>query len=487
MTYSVSNVGTISSAGLGSGLDVNTIVTQLMALEQKPLTQLQTQATDLKNGVSTFGKLQSYFSALRDKANALTSPSLWTSTTATSPDTTAVTVSTSATAATGNYAIKTTTLAKGQTVVSSAAASPTINAGTLTIELGTWVTTPAPGFTAKSGASPIAITVGTGETDLASIRDKINAAGAGVVASIVTDATGSRLSIRSQATGAENAFRLSATETADDGDPATGLSALAYDANAASPMTAAQTATNALATINGIDVSSTTNTLDNVIDGLTINLLKETTSPTNVSVANDTAGIKSKITDFVSAFNDLASFMHTQMAYNSDSKTGGTLQGDQTAVQLQRTLRDALNVASTASSAFKNMSDIGITMKADGTLDTNSTKLDNALGNLPELKKLLSADGATTADIGFARRWKNLADVALGSGGAFESRTASLNARLTVNGKAQDAMNQRLAQTEARLRAQYNALDTKMAQLNGLSSYLTQQLTALSKSSSSSS
>ncbi|MBI3367557.1 MAG: hypothetical protein HY021_03625 [Burkholderiales bacterium] len=216
MTYSVSNVGTISSAGLGSGLDVNAIVTQLMALEQKPLTQLQAAATDLKTGVSTFGKLQSYFSALRDKANALTTPSLWTSTTASSADASAVTVSTGATAATGNYAIKTTTLARGQTVVSSAASAATINEGTLTIELGTWVTTPAPGFTAKAGSSPIAITVGTGETDLPSIRDKINAATTDVVASIVTDATGSRLSIRSKATGAENAFRGQRDRRPDD-------------------------------------------------------------------------------------------------------------------------------------------------------------------------------------------------------------------------------------------------------------------------------
>ncbi|MBI3367558.1 MAG: flagellar filament capping protein FliD [Burkholderiales bacterium] len=175
--------------------------------------------------------------------------------------------------------------------------------------------------------------------------------------------------------------------------------------------------------------------------------------------------------------------MHTQMAYNADSKTGGSLQGDQTAVQLQRTLREALNMASTASTTFKTMSDIGITMKADGTLETSATKLDNSLGNLTELKKLLSADGALPEDIGFARRWKNLADAALGSEGAFESRNASLSARLAVNTKAQDAMSQRLAQTESRLRAQYNALDTKMAQLNGLSGYLTQQLTAMNKSS----
>jgi flagellar hook-associated protein 2 len=488
MSTSISGVGSISSAGLGSGLDVNSIVTQLMAVERRPLAQLQSAATGLKAQVSTFGKVQSYFSALQDKSNALISSTLWNGTTATSGDTSAVTVSTSASgaaAAAGSYAVNVQSLASAQTVTAAAlpSSSATLNQGTLAIEIGSWTGTPTSGFTAKPGGSPVVVTIGPGETSLSSIRDKINAAGAGVTASIVNDASGARLSLRSSATGAENAFRVIAAETVDDGVAATGLTALAFDAaGGSSQMTRSETAVNAKASINGIDIASASNTLSNVVDGMTINLLKPTTSAVAVSVAVDTIAIKQKITDFVGAFNDLAGFLRTQMAYNPDSKSGGALQGDQAAVALQRALRGVLNQASSAASTWSQLSDIGIAMKVDGTLETNTTKLDNAMGNLPELRKLLATDGTDSASSGFVRRWKTLADAALGSGGTFENRTTSLNARLRTNDKSQDAMSLRLNKTEARMRAQYTALDAKMAQLNGLSTYMTQQLAVFNKS-----
>src|SRR5205823_6066563 len=155
-------------------------------------------------------------------------------------------------AASGSYSVTVQKLATSQTATSTAFASSssTLSAGTLTIELGTWTGDPETGFTAKSGSSPVSITIGAGETSLSAIRDKINAANAGVTASIINDASGARLSIRSTSTGAENAFRLTATESTDDGDASTGLSALGYDATAASPMTRNQKAINAQATIN---------------------------------------------------------------------------------------------------------------------------------------------------------------------------------------------------------------------------------------------
>jgi flagellar hook-associated protein 2 len=142
-----------------------------------------------------------------------------------------------------------------------------------------------------------------------------------------------------------------------------------------------------------------------------------------------------------------------------------------------------LNQASTASATFTRLSDVGITMKQDGTLEVASTKLDNALNNLPELKKLLATNGADTASSGFALRWKSLADAALSTSGTFKTRTNSLNDRLSRNGKSQDALQMRLAQTESRMRAQYTALDTKMSQLNNLSSYMTQQIAQYNKTS----
>ncbi len=486
MATSVTGTGSISSAGIGSGLDVTSIVGSLMAVERRPLTQLQTQAGNLGTRLSTVGKMQGYFSALQTKANALTSATLWSGTIATSSDTAAVKVSTSTGAVAGSYAVAVGNLAAGQTVTGAALASSsaTLSEGSLTIELGSYQAgVPAAGFDPKVGASAITLSIDSGDTSLASLRDKINASGAGVSATIISDASGARLSLRSKDTGVENAFRISATETVDDGDAATGLSALAYDATAgSSPMARTTTAINAALTVNGIPLSSASNTLNNVADGLSLSLLKPTTSDIDISVSADTASVKTAVTDFVAAFNTLAGFIKAQTAYNADSKVAGTLQGDQATLALQSQLRSVLNEGSSASSSWSRLSEIGLTLKADGTLDTNTTKLDNALGNLPELKKLLATDGSSSADSGFVRRFKRLADAALGSDGVFQSRTDSINASVTRNTKSQDAMQKRLAITEARLNHQYSALDTKMASLNNLSSYMNQQITQYNKS-----
>lgn len=492
MISSVANVGSISSAGLGSGLDVNSLVTQLMAIENKPLDALKSAATALNSKLSTYGKLQSYFSALQDKSNALTSSTLWSAVVASSGDPTAVKVSTDSGAAAGNYSVQVNKLAAAQTVTAAAlpSSASTLNEGTLSIELGAWTEVDdgnggvnTTGFTAKSGSTPITVAIGAGDTSLASIRDKINAAGAGVVASIVNDANGARLSLRSKETGAENGFRISAAETVDDGVAGTGLSALAFDAaGGSSNMLRSRSASNAEALVNGIAVSSASNTLNNVVDGMTLTLAKVSSDPVEVSVATDTEGAKKKITDFVSAYNDLASYLRTQTTYNDAAKTGGPLQGDQGANALQRQLRDVLNQASTASGTYSRLSDIGVTMQRDGTLAVDDTKLSNAVTNLPELKKLLATDGAENASSGFVRRWKRLADSALGLGGTFESRTEGLNASLRTNSKNQDSMSLRLSYTENRMRAQYTALDTQMAKLNNLSAYMTQQITLMNAS-----
>ncbi|OYU82664.1 MAG: flagellar hook protein, partial [Burkholderiales bacterium PBB5] len=310
-----------------------------------------------------------------------------------------------------SYAIHVQRLATGQTVSSTplASSAATLSAGTLTIELGTYGSgSPAADFTNKTGSSPVTIDIGAGDTSLASIRDKINSAGAGVVATIVSDASGARLSLRSNATAAD------------------------------SPMARTASAVNAALSINGIALTSASNTLTDVVDGLTVNLLKTTAADVDVSVATDTATVKTAITDFVSAFNTLASFIKTQTAYNADSKTAGALQGDQSTLALQSQLRSVLNEGSSASSSWSRLSEIGLTLKADGTLDTGGAKLDNALANLPELKKLLSADSSTSAGTGFVRRFKNLADAALGTEGVFETRSAGIRASVERNSKSQD-------------------------------------------------
>jgi flagellar hook-associated protein 2 len=481
-------MATITSTGIGSGLDVSSIVTQLMAIESRPLNLLQDAKSSLNTKLSAIGQLQSRTSSLRDAANSLTSLTLWGQTVATSQNTAAVKVSSGNGAASGSYAVEVQSLASAQTLASRsfATAGTVVGEGTLTIELGSWTGEPTPtGFTTKTDSTPVVVTIGPEDSTLEAIRDKINAAGAGVTASIVNDASGARLALRSSETGAENAFRITASETVDDGVATDGLSALAFDATGSSQMSRTQTAANAAARINGIDISSASNTLDGVVDGLTVTLLQATTAPVEVSVAADTEAIKTSINNFVTAFNDVARYLRDQTKYDEGSKSGGTLQGDRLANTLQSQLRGLLNQGSTASETFERLSDIGIAFKSDGTLELKSSKLEDALGNLPELRKLLVTDGTDSGSSGFIDRFKDFTGAMLDSEGAFESRNASLKGQITQNEKRQDSLEVRLQQTEERLRRQYQALDASMSQLSGLSNYLTQQLSLLNKQSSS--
>lgn len=474
--------GSISSLGIGSGLDAASIVSKLVQAESGSLNRLKQQSEGVSSTLSNVGKLQSNMAALRDRANALVAPSLWTATTATSSDSASVKVSTGTNAPAGSYSVQVNRLASGQTLASGAFAAKNtpLGAGTVTIELGRYADDGS--FSARTGSVPLNLTIGPDDSTLESIRDRINNGSGPVVAAIVTDANGARLTLRSRETGAESAFRVTTTETADDGNPATGLSALAYDAGQAdSPMRRTVTAANAEVEVNGVAISAAGNTLDNVVDGMTLTLAKTTTAPVQIDVANDTASIKTAITDFVTAFNAVASFIRTQTAYNADTKTGGPLQGDQGVLSLQSQLRGVINEGSTASTTFGRLSDIGLVLKSDGTFETQATKLDSALGKLDDLRKLLSADGSASGDSGFARRFKRLADTTLGVQGLFDARNSSLRDRKATLDKAQAAEQTRLDAVEARLKRQYTALDTKMAGMNTLGSYVSQQMAQLSK------
>jgi len=479
-------MATISSAGIGSGLDVNSIITQLMAIEKQPLTALQTKQTSIKSTVSEYGKIKSAVSTLRDLSTKLASVTTWAQTVSASSNTAAVTA-TSSGSAPGTYAVEVQQLASVQTLASGmfASATTTPGAGTLRIELGTWGAGQT-SFTPKSGSTSIDITVAATDT-LTDVRDKINAAGAGVTALIMTDANGSRLLIRSNTSGAENAFRTSVTDADGVNSDAAGLSALAFDPSAgATVMTQNQTAANATATVNGLAVTSPTNTFTNIVDGLTLNLAAVTTGPANVTVVTDRDALKKTLTDFAAAYSAVVQLVATDTKYNAASKTGGPLQGDSSAVGLQRQLRNLAGATSGASTAFAHLSDAGFQLQSDGSMTVNATKLDNALANLPELKKMFSNSSPSdpTSD-GFAKRFRVVTDGMLAIDGTLTTRTDGLGQELQRNQKDQDSLNVRLADIEKRMRAQYTALDATMAKLTSISSFVTQQINAYNASSSS--
>jgi flagellar hook-associated protein 2 len=495
----VSSTGAITSTGVGSGLNVDSIVSALMAVERQPATLIEKSTTNLKSQLSSFGQLQSYVSTLQDKVNAITDVTLWSQTLASSGDASVATVSTTSGGSPGSYDLSVQTLAKGQTLSSGTfpSASHSLGQGQLTIELGSWTGDPAT-FGLKTGSTSVTVQIGPGESSLAAIRDKINAAGAGVIATVINDATGARLSIRSAASGEENGFRIGVEETAPGDDGGIGLGALAYDPEnqVVQGMALNESARNAKATLNGIEITSASNTLTNVVSGLTVNLLKTTPTttdangvtssiPVQLSVTQDNDSVKTKINDFVTAYNDLNKFIAAQTKYDAENKTAGKLQGDRTVIALQGQMRAIMAGSSGATSLFSSLSEIGIQVQKDGggTLQVKTSMLDNALANRADLRKLLaSSDDTGTNTTGIAYRMKQLTSAVLGTDGSFETRTAGLKKTITNNDKRLDAMNERLDQTEKRLQTQYQTLDSNMSKLNSLSSYMSTQLAAIAKS-----
>ena len=466
-------MATISSPGIGSGLDVNSIVTQLMAIEKQPLNALQTKQTTIQSTISEYGKIQSAVSTLNDLAAKLAGTSAWQQTVSNSSST-AVSAATN-NSAPGTYSVTVQALASVQTIATATPvpASTTPGAGTLHIELGTYGAGQT-SFTPKAGATAVDVAIAATDT-LADVRDKINAAGAGVTALIMTDASGSRLLIRSNDSGAANAFRTS------------GVASLAFDPSAGvTTMVQSQTAADAQATVNGLAVTSSSNSLSNIVDGLTLNLANVTTDPVTVNVVTDTDALKKTISDFAAAYTAVVKLIGTDTKYDAATKTGGILQGDSAAVGIQRQLRTLAGSLSAASSTFGHLSDIGLELQADGSMTVNDTKLGSALGNLAELKKMFAnSNAADPTQDGFAKRFRVATDLMLGVDGAVTTRTDGLNQQLQRNEKDQDTWNVRLDQIEQRLRAQYTALDATMAQLSTQSSYLTQQIAQFNASSSS--
>lgn len=476
-------MASITSAGLGSGLDVESIVTKLVSLEKQPITDLQSRTDTIKSQISEYGKIKSAFSAMRDAAAKLANPTTWSALTATSSDTTMATVIAGAGSGAGSYALDVANLASAQSLSSKGFANnATVGSGSMTIELGQWSGTNNSTFTSKDGATPVSISISSTDT-LANIRDKVNASGAGVLASVVTDATGSRLVIRSRDTGEANGFRITTADDDGNGADANGLSALAYDPTASiSSMTQNTAAKNANLTINGLAISSASNNIEGAVDGLTINLLK--TGQSTVTVGQDKDSVKKAINDFVTSYNSLMTLMRNDTKYDDANKTAGALQGDSTAVGLQSQLRNITAAGSTLGGKFGRLSDLGLDIGADGTIKVNDTKLTSALGSMSDLKNLfMGVDTANPNNNGIATRWRAFADQVTGFDGSITTRTTGLQSRVTANNKRVDELNDRAAAYEKRVRAQYTALDTQMAKLNDMQSYVNKITSMLGNSS----
>ncbi|WP_423600005.1 flagellar filament capping protein FliD [Roseateles sp. MS654] len=449
----------ITSTGLGSNLNVESIVQKLVSVERRPIDQIGAQSDKIKAKISTFGKIQASLSALRDAAAKLTKPETWQSVIATSSDASVVTAAGGAGAAEGAYAITVTQMASVQSISSQMFARDTrLGAGVLTLELGRWGNGQT--FTPKAGSAAKTISIEPGRDSLADVREKINGAGGDVIASVVSDVGGSRLVIRSRETGADNGFRLSASVTGPAGT-SPNLSSLAFN-GAGSMMTRDVAAANAQFTVNGLAVASASNVVDSVIDGVTFSLARAGSS--TVTATRDKEGLKKAITDFVAAYNATTTLIRDTTKYDAESKSAAILQGDNTAVSLSSRLRGGLSIGPGLGGAFRHLSDLGMSQGVNGTVTVNDARLNKALNQLGDLKQFFM--GTTAGDpnqSGIAVKLRSLADQLLGIDGAINTRTRGLQENLKANGKRVDALEDRVANFEKRVRRQYTALDTAMS------------------------
>lgn len=475
----------ITSLGIGSGLDVESIVSKLVSLEKQPLASLMSKQAAINTQLSLVGQIQSQVSSLADAASKLTLDSSWNGRTLTSSNSNAVTGTVTSSAAPTSFSVEVQQLAKAQSTASSAVSvGATIGTGTLNIDIGSWNYTAVPPTFTSGGASTVSVSVVAGDT-ISTVATKINAANAGVTATVLRDASGERLLVRSNSTGEASGFRIQVTGDGDGNNTdSAGVSSLAFDPASGSfgmGANAYQKAQNTQATINGVAVTSANQTLADAIPGATLQFNDVTTSPVTVTVANDQAAIKKNINDFIAAYNALNKTLGDATKYDPDTKTGGAFQGDSVIVGLQNALRRMAGSSSTGST-FSHLSDIGIQMQRGGMLTLAGDKLDTALKDIDNLKKLFTADNANAAINGFGLKFKSFASGLLNVGGAVTNETSSLQSALKRNSQEQDKVNARAAQVEKKLRAQYSALDAQMASMSSLGNYVSQQISQWNKS-----
>ena len=483
-------MATISSPGLGSGLDVDSIVTQLVAIERRPIEALAAQKTTLQEKLSSFGLLQSYTVNIQDAAGVLAKASLWQQTTAVSNDKTSVAATSSTTAVPGNYSVEVTQLAQAQALASRQYATSTdpVGTGTLRIELGGWTAGGLP-FIPQTPPTQVDIPISVGEDSLESVRAKINASNAGVSASIIRDSGGAKLVIRSNATGLQQSMRISAVPADAPSTPGGAtLNDLVFDNPAGSAtMTQSLPPRDAAAIVNGLPVTSSSNTLANVIEGVTLTLSQTTATgkPVQVAVGVDGESMKKALTDFAKAYSEISKYITDQTKYDPDKKVASPLQGDRATLTLQSQLRSMIGATGSASKAFTRMSDVGMELQADGSLKLNEGKFTTSLAKLPELSKAFTTVAVGNPNAaGFAVRIKSLAEQMTQSQGPVTTRTQGLRDSISRNDKQTAKLEERVSQVQARLLRQYSALDTNLTKLNGLNSYMTQQITAWNRASS---
>jgi flagellar hook-associated protein 2 len=462
MTTTTSSTASITSLGVGSGLDLESI---LESLEESKTTSLldpiTAQEESVEAEISAYGTLTSALDTLQSAAEALADASLYESL-STSISGSGVAVTTSSEAVAGTYSIEVTQLAQAQSLATDGISdtTTTLGTGTLTLQAGS--------------NDAVSITLDSSNNTLEGLRDAINDADAGITATIVSDGSDSpyRLVLTSDSTGTEVAMTVSYSSS-DSSDLAASL--FGY-ADGTGNMTETVAAQDAELTINGIAITSQSNTVEEALQGVTLTL-SDTGSSQTLTITRDTDSIESAITAFVDAYNDFVTTVDELTAYDADAGTSGELLGDSTTRRISTELASDI-YTQIGSGTFSYLSQLGIALESDGTLSIDEDTLASALeDNIDAVSEFfIGSDGSS----GFITRMTEDLDNYLDEDtGLIPAKTDSLDNKLDQLEERYDEKQALIDSEMERWREQFTELDTLISTLNSTADYLTEQFEAL--------
>ena len=456
-------MGSIVSSGVGSGLDTASIVKSLVEAEGTPKTaRLDAEEAKVQAKMSALGTLRSSLATFRDTLTTLKSLDKFQGREVTLSEPDFIAATAVATAVPGSYQIEVEQLAAAHKLQSApgAFANATVPVGLGTLHI-------------SSGAQNFAIVINSSNNTLAGIAAAINssAAGAKVQATILTAAGEARLTIAARTVGAANALTI--TQTDGDG----GLASLVYPPSGGG-LTQVQAALDARAVIDGLTVTSTTNTLSGAIAGVDVTLKEVNAADvtTQITIGYNRTAARQTIDQLVKSYNDVVEAIKSVTGYNLETKQGGPLFGDAGVRNLVSQLRRELTTnVSGLTGPFDLLADIGISADLNGKLSVDSADLDAAFNsNFDAVGAMFATD-----KVGVAVKLDALLAPYLDRDGVLEARTSGLKTSIADIAERREALSERLAALQKRYTREFNALDTLMSQLQGTSNFLNQQLSRL--------
>ncbi|HEX6397801.1 MAG TPA: flagellar filament capping protein FliD [Steroidobacteraceae bacterium] len=447
-------MSTISSTGIGSGLQIDDLVSKLVAAERSAgQTRIDNKKGKLTEQFSAMATLMGGMSAFQSSLNALVTAGSFSSRKVSVSDDKAFTAKAGASAAAGTYDVQVEQLAKAAQLGSDAfaTANTAVGTGKLTISVG---------------ASSFSIDVGESGKSLASIRDAINKAtdNKGVQASLLTDVEGTHLVLTATKTGASHALKVAAS--GGDG----GLQKLVYDPAGTKNMEVRSEAKDAILFVSGYEIHSDSNTVSNAIEGVTLTLKAPTGEDTSVqlNVDRDNAAIQDAAKKFVDAYNSLAGTIKSLSKYDVGTDTGGPLIGDAMLRNIDAQVRKLISSpVAGVSGNYTTLASLGITTQADGKLKLDADKFNAALNASPG-----AVSDVFTSSNGVAVKLADFMGAKTSSTGEVTVRSSNITDSLVDLKDQQDALNARMKVIEQRYYRQFNALDTLLGQLNSTANSL---------------